>query len=44
MSGNKNWGKNYGKAGDTIASTYNVPLVLKFEDSGMPEERAFLKK
>ncbi|TKA88111.1 MAG: ribonucleotide-diphosphate reductase subunit alpha [Candidatus Phytoplasma asteris] len=44
VSGNKNWGKNYGKAGDTIASTYNVPLVLKFEGSGMPEERAFLKK
>ncbi|WP_349402025.1 ribonucleotide reductase of class Ib (aerobic), alpha subunit [Candidatus Phytoplasma solani] len=44
VSGNKNWGKNYGKAGDIIAATYNIPLVLKFEGSGNKEERLFLKK
>ncbi|AGL90000.1 class 1b ribonucleoside-diphosphate reductase subunit alpha [Candidatus Phytoplasma australiense] len=44
VSGNKTWGQNYGKAGDIIASTYNIPLVLKFEGSGIQEERLFLKK
>ncbi|MBP5835980.1 class 1b ribonucleoside-diphosphate reductase subunit alpha [Candidatus Phytoplasma meliae] len=44
VSGNKNWGSNYGKAGDIIATTYNIPLVLKFEGSGLQEEKAFLKK
>ncbi|CCP88254.1 class 1b ribonucleoside-diphosphate reductase subunit alpha [Candidatus Phytoplasma solani] len=43
VSGNKTWGTNYGKAGDIIASTYNIPLVLKFEGSGLKEERDFLK-
>lgn len=33
-SGNRNWGLNYGKAGDTISSEYNVPLLMKFELSG----------
>ena len=33
-SGNKVWGDNFGKAGETISKQYNVPLILKFELSG----------
>ncbi len=38
VSGNKNWGTNYGKAGDRIAETYGIPLVLKFEGSGFKSD------
>lgn len=34
VSGNRNWGKNYGAAGDKIAELYQIPLVCKFEGSG----------
>ncbi len=34
VSGNRNWGINYGKAGESIESYYGIPLVLKFEGSG----------
>lgn len=33
-SGNRNWGANYAKAGDTISALYNVPLLMKFELHG----------
>jgi len=33
-SGNRNWGTGFAKSGDTIAQTYNVPLISKFELSG----------
>lgn len=38
VSGNKNWGSNYGKAGETIEQLYNIPLILKFEASGFKED------
>ncbi|MFC6117972.1 class Ib ribonucleoside-diphosphate reductase assembly flavoprotein NrdI [Macrococcoides bohemicum] len=33
-SGNRNWGQNFAKAGDTISVTYHVPLLMKFELHG----------
>ena len=33
-SGNRNWGKAYGRAANLIASQYNVPILSKFEMSG----------
>jgi protein involved in ribonucleotide reduction len=38
VSGNRNWGKNYGAAGDKIQLQYQVPLILKFEGLGFPHE------
>lgn len=34
VSGNKNWGKGYGAAGDKIEQLYGIPLIHKFEASG----------
>lgn len=33
-SGNKNWGPNYGRAADTVAAIYELPILFKFELSG----------
>ncbi|MDY0277518.1 MAG: class Ib ribonucleoside-diphosphate reductase assembly flavoprotein NrdI [Acholeplasma sp.] len=44
VSGNRNWGTNYGRAGDVIEKTYNIPLVLKFEASGLIEDVEYIKK
>lgn len=33
-SGNRNWGTNFAKSADTIASRYQVPVISKFELSG----------
>ncbi|MGA0448174.1 MAG: class 1b ribonucleoside-diphosphate reductase subunit alpha [Candidatus Phytoplasma pyri] len=44
VSGNKNWGSNFGMAGDLIASNFKIPLVLKFEGSGFEEDVLYLKK
>ena len=44
VSGNKNWGKNFGAAGDKIEKIYEIPLVLKFESSGFPEDVSIIKK
>lgn len=38
VSGNVNWGENFGKAGRTIESTYGIPLVIKFESSGFESD------
>lgn len=38
VSGNRNWGKNYGMAGESIESYYQIPLVLKFEGSGFKSD------
>ncbi len=38
VSGNRNWGENYGKAGDIIAQEYGVPLLHKFELGGTAED------
>lgn len=37
-SGNRNWGDNYGRAGDIIAKQYKVPLLLKFELAGTEDD------
>lgn len=34
VSGNKNWGKGFGAAGEKIQIEYGVPLIRKFEASG----------
>lgn len=43
VSGNRNWGTNYGKAGDHIERIYKIPLILKFEGSGFDKDVEFLK-
>lgn len=37
-SGNKNWGKSYGLAADKISSEFDLPLLLKFELSGLSKD------
>ena len=34
-SGNMNWGKLYALAADKISEKYNIPILLKFELSGL---------
>lgn len=38
VSGNRNFGGNYGAAGRQIAAEYDVPLLLTFELSGTAED------
>ena len=38
VSGNRNWGKGFGAAGDKIEKQYHIPLVLKFEASGFASD------
>lgn len=33
-SGNMNWGKTFGVAGDKISEKYQVPLLMKYELAG----------
>ena len=37
-SGNRNWGRNFGLAGDRIAAEYGLPLAFKFELSGTMDD------
>lgn len=37
-SGNRNWGEAFAVAADKIATQYHIPLLLKFELSGLPQE------
>lgn len=37
-SGNRNWGQAFAVAADKIATQYEIPLLLKFELSGLPQE------
>lgn len=37
-SGNRNWGSNFAKAADEIASKYHVPILHKFELAGTQED------
>ena len=37
-SGNRNWGSGFAKSADTIAQTYNVPVITKFELSGTNQD------
>lgn len=34
VSGNRNWGANFGKAGEVIEKEFGIPLVTKFEMGG----------
>lgn len=43
VSGNRNWGQLFGKSGDTISSTYNVPLLHKFEFFGSEKDKKLIK-
>ncbi|MGE9276306.1 MAG: class 1b ribonucleoside-diphosphate reductase subunit alpha [Candidatus Phytoplasma pruni] len=44
VSGNKNYGSNFGKAGELISKKFNIPLILKFEGKGFSEDIDFLQK
>ncbi len=37
-SGNRNWGPNFARAADTLSELLGVPVLLKFELSGWPED------
>ena len=37
-SGNRNWGRSYGLAADKISSAFSLPVLLKFELSGLNED------
>lgn len=43
VSGNRNWGQNYGAAGDKIAQIYDIPLIIKFEASGFDRDVSVVK-
>ncbi|MCL4639803.1 MULTISPECIES: class Ib ribonucleoside-diphosphate reductase assembly flavoprotein NrdI [Olivibacter] len=44
-SGNKNWGLNYGRAADTVAAIYQLPVLFKFELSGSTDDvQQFINK
>jgi ribonucleoside-diphosphate reductase protein NrdI len=38
VSGNRNWGKNFGMAGKKIEQQYAIPLIQVFEMTGLPNE------
>lgn len=44
VSGNRNWGTNFGKAGEVIEKKYQIPLVVKFEMGGMDNDIIKTKK
>jgi len=37
-SGNINWGNGYGIAANKLSELYNVPILMKFELSGRPND------
>lgn len=37
-SGNRNWGQNFAISADKISDKYGIPILYKFEMSGMPED------
>lgn len=43
VSGNRNWGTNFGAAGDKISKQHGLELVLKFEGSGFSHDVEFVK-
>lgn len=44
VTGNKNWGANYGAAGHKINDEFAIPLILKFEASGLDEDVIYVKE
>lgn len=44
-SGNRNWGPNFALAADKIARQYGIPLLFKFELSGLEQDlQIFMEK
>lgn len=43
-SGNKNWGDSFAKSADIISESFGVPVILKFELSGTPNDVVFFKE
>jgi protein involved in ribonucleotide reduction len=45
VSGNRNFGHHhFGKAGDTIAAEWNIPLVRKLELRGFPQDYETIRR
>lgn len=42
VSGNRNWGNNFGLAGEKINLKYGIPLIRKFELRGFPKDIRFV--
>ncbi|UXU70541.1 class Ib ribonucleoside-diphosphate reductase assembly flavoprotein NrdI [Mammaliicoccus sciuri] len=42
-AGNRNWGQNFAKSGETISKKYNVELIGKFEMMGTQSDVEVLK-
>lgn len=38
VSGNRNWGTNFGKAGEVIEKKFHIPLIVKFEMGGIESD------
>ena len=43
-SGNRNWGDGFAKSADKISMMYKVPIVHKFEMSGLREDIEIFKE
>lgn len=44
VSGNRNWGQFFARSGEIIANMYGVPLILKFELHGTPQDVTTFKE
>lgn len=42
VSGNRNWGTNYGAAGRKIQEEYGIPCILIFEGSGFRSDHEYI--
>ena len=43
VGGNRNWGENFGAAGDKINHKYNIPLGRKYEGLGFSADIEYMK-
>lgn len=43
-SGNRNWGTAFANAGEIISKDYNVPLLMKYELTGMNDDIKNLRR
>ena len=43
-SGNKAWGDNFARSAEVISKMYNVPILHRWEMSGMPEDVEIFKE
>ncbi|WP_309296612.1 class Ib ribonucleoside-diphosphate reductase assembly flavoprotein NrdI [Niallia sp. NCCP-28] len=43
-SGNRNWGQNFALSANKISTMYGVPILHKFEMSGMPEDMEIFRE